>query len=67
MKTFLTKCNQCGQTTSKTYARKNQGWCKSCVTGTPREERHHGDRPVCHGEMTHSFLATEASLDSCPW
>ncbi len=21
----------------------------------------------CHGEMTHSFLSTEASLDSCPW
>lgn len=22
---------------------------------------------VCHSEMTHSFLATEADLDSCPW
>ena len=22
---------------------------------------------VCHAEMTHSFLATEADLDSCPF
>jgi hypothetical protein len=25
------------------------------------------ERPVCHAEMTHSFLATEADLDACPF
>jgi hypothetical protein len=25
------------------------------------------ERSVCHAEMTHSFLATEADLDNCPY
>lgn len=25
------------------------------------------DRPVCHAEMTNSFLVNEASLDICPY
>jgi hypothetical protein len=37
MKSYLTKCVACRQTTSRQYARKNAGKCKACVTGTPRE------------------------------
>lgn len=33
MKSYLTTCKQCGRTTSKAYARKNNGACKACVTG----------------------------------
>ena len=28
------------------------------------ESKHNSE---CHGELTHSFLAMEASLDSSPW
>jgi predicted RNA-binding Zn-ribbon protein involved in translation (DUF1610 family) len=30
---FLTACVSCGQETSKSYARRNEGKCKMCVTG----------------------------------
>ena len=30
---YLTKCSGCNRTTSKSYALKNEGKCKACVTG----------------------------------
>jgi predicted amidophosphoribosyltransferase len=43
MKTFLTSCVSCHGTTSKSYARKHEGKCKTCVTGI--EPKYHG--PTC--------------------
>lgn len=37
MKSFLCNCNQCGRATSKAYARRHGGQCKSCTTGIERE------------------------------
>ncbi len=34
---FLTRCD-CGNTTSKAYARTHGGKCKACVTGQPPTE-----------------------------
>lgn len=66
-KSYLTTCCLCHRTTSKQYARKNGGKCKSCVTGVKQPRREREPRPVCHGEMTHAFLSYEASLDACPY
>lgn len=32
-KVYLTSCRKCGGTTSKGFARHNDGQCKTCVTG----------------------------------
>lgn len=37
---FLTSCSSCKGTTSKTYAKKNGGRCKQCVTGEPPKPRY---------------------------
>jgi hypothetical protein len=43
MKVYLTKCS-CGRLTSKAYARKNAGLCKSCVTGVDQPSQASQDR-----------------------
>lgn len=52
---YLVPCENCGQKTSKKFARANNGKCKSCVTGQPREDTrtykqrygHCEDSPCC--------------------
>jgi hypothetical protein len=61
---YLTTC-ACGNKTSKAFARKNDGKCKSCVTGvesTPRGLK----CPTC-GEMTLTSYqkAHHYHCDSC--
>lgn len=42
-------------------------YINSVIKGWDEDEEYLIGRPICHGEMTLSFLATEASLDACPW
>jgi len=43
---YLTRCNTCGLTTSKAFAKKNSGRCKSCVTGISRYTQERGYVPT---------------------
>lgn len=36
---YLVRCIGCQSTTSKKFARANNGLCRSCITGQPRVER----------------------------
>ena len=36
--TYLTECSECGRTTSRAYAKKHQGRCRSC--SEPEKLRH---------------------------
>lgn len=53
---------------------RNFATLEDCLSYLRNCEQHWNDdtspgdcRPVCHGEMTHQFLANEASLDDCPY
>ena len=38
-KQYTIPCIACGSLTSKAYAHKNEGKCKACSTGEPKQER----------------------------
>ena len=63
---FCCKCVQCGQTTSKTYARANAGRCKVCVTGIERKPRKEWLCPTCgERELTPYQRSHRYHCDAC--
>lgn len=65
-KTFCTNCVLCNGATSKAYARKHDGLCKSCVTGVPTDTKEKTLCPDC-GEhyLTPYQLAHHYHCDHC--
>lgn len=53
---WTTSCGQCGDVTSRKYAREHDGKCKACVTGIPKAVKSSGESQ----DRYHDYIASGA-------
>jgi len=63
MPSYLTKCNSCHRTTSRSYARNNNGNCKLCSEGVSGGAAY--KCPDCGGPLSAYQHAHHYHCDSC--
>jgi hypothetical protein len=62
---YLTTCAQCGGKTNKSYARKHEGKCKTCVTGVaPAPRRRSYDDIAREGGYEDTMGVSPEALES---
>ena len=61
---YLTHCD-CGNTTSKAYARQHGGKCKACVTGKPKVSQASNERLDRYHDYIVSGAWRETSFGDC--
>lgn len=62
-KVYLTSCRKCGGTTSKSFAKHNDGNCKTCITGQPSTS---GPKcPDCDGPISAWKIRKGYHCDAC--
>jgi hypothetical protein len=69
-KRFLTQCADCGNNTSKSFARANSGKCKACVTGIEPEYRGpkcpQCDAPISAYKARHRYVCESCVQENDP-
>lgn len=62
-KVYLTSCRKCSDTTSKSFAKHNDGYCKACVTGQPSASG--AKCPDCGGPIAAWKIHKGYHCDAC--